>query len=106
MKSLHDKNFAHADLKPANIMWSSFDGRFKLLDFGLTFHTDEDELHQIQSPGYKSPEANEWNKYKDDQKKKRKRKLQGTYSDLTKAAPAYSNGLQNIGIFKKSHMYI
>ena len=68
------------------------------MDFGLTFHTDEDELHQIQSPGYKSPEATEWNKYKDDQKKKRKRKLQGTYSDLTKAAPAYSNGLQNIGI--------
>ena len=49
LKSLHDKDFAHADLKPANIMWSSHDGRFKLLDFGLTFHADEDELHQIQS---------------------------------------------------------
>ena len=30
-------------------------------------------------------------------KKKRKRKLQGTYSDLSKAAPAYEKGLQNIG---------
>ena len=78
-------------------MWSSYDGRFKLLDFGLTFHVDEDDLHQIQSPGYKAPEAAEWNKYKDEMKKKRKRKLQGTYSDLSKAAPAYDKGLQNIG---------
>ena len=78
-------------------MWSSYDGRFKLLDFGLTFHVDEDDLHQIQSPGYKAPETAEWNKYKDEIKKKRKRKLQGTYSDLTKAAPAYDKGLQKIG---------
>ena len=55
-------------------MWSSYDGRFKLLDFGLTFHVDEDDLHQIQSPGYKAPETAEWNKYKDEIKKKRKRK--------------------------------
>ena len=106
MKSLHEKDFAHADLKPANIMWSSYDGRFKLLDFGLTFHTDEDDLHQIQSPGYKAPETTEWNKYKDDQKKKRKRKLQGTYSDLSKAAPAYSNGLQNIGMQSTGNLKI
>ena len=32
-------------------MWSSYDGCFKLLDFGLTFHTDETDLHQIQSSG-------------------------------------------------------
>ena len=79
-------------------MWSSYDGRFKLLDFGLTFHSDEDDLHQIQSPGYKAPEAAEWNKFKDEMKKKRKRKLQGTYNDLTKVAPAYDKGLQNIGV--------
>jgi len=97
LTSLHAKDFVHADLKPANIMWSSYDGRFKLLDFGLTFHVDEDDLHQIQSPGYKAPETAEWNKYKDEIKKKRKRKLQGTYSDLTKAAPAYDKGLQKIG---------
>lgn len=83
-------------------MWSSYDGRFKLLDFGLTFHTDEEELHQIQSPGYKAPEAAEWNKYKDDLKKKRKRKLQGTYSDLTKVAPAYDKGLQKVGALSSS----
>ena len=79
-------------------MWSSYDGRFKILDFGLTFHTEEEELHQIQSPGYKAPEAAEGNKYKDERKNKRKRKLQGTYSDLTKAAPAYDKGLQHIGV--------
>lgn len=74
-------------------MWSCYDGRFKLLDFGLTFHLEEEDLHQIQSPGYKAPEAGEWNKYKDEMKKKRKRKLQGTYNDLTKVAPAYDKGL-------------
>ena len=41
----------HADLKPANIMWSSLDSCFKCLDFGLTFHIEEDDLHQIQSTG-------------------------------------------------------
>ena len=55
-------------------------------------------VYNFPGPGYKAPEAAEWNKYKDDLKKKRKRKLQGTYSDLTKAAPAYSNGLQKIGV--------
>jgi serine/threonine protein kinase len=124
--SLHERSFVHADLKPANIMWSSYDGRFKLLDFGLTFHigecvqvdffhsyvlklffkADEDDLHQIQSPGYKSPEAAEWNKYKDDMKKKRKRKLQGTYADLTKAAPAYDGGLHTVGVNNKTPLVI
>ena len=49
--ALHESSFVHADLKPANIMWSSYDGCFKLLDFGLTFHTEETDLHQIQSSG-------------------------------------------------------
>ena len=51
LAALHENSFVHADLKPANVMWSSFDGRFKLLDFGLTFHTEETDLHQIQSAG-------------------------------------------------------
>ena len=48
------------------------------------------------SLGYKAPESAEWNKFKDDEKRKRKRKLQGTYSDLTTAAPAFSDGLNEI----------
>ena len=51
LAALHDNSFVHADLKPANVMWSSYDGCFKLLDFGLTFHTEETDLHQIQSSG-------------------------------------------------------
>ena len=52
-------------------------------------------LH-LNFSGYKAPESAEWNKFKDDEKRKRKRKLQGTYSDLTAAAPAFSDGLNEI----------
>lgn len=86
----------HADLKPANVMWSNVDGAFKLLDFGLTFHTDETDLHQIQTKGYQAPEAAEWNSYKEDLKKKRRRKLQGTYCDLRLIPPAYHDRLHQI----------
>lgn len=82
LNALHQSGLVHADLKPANIMWSSQDGCFKCLDFGLTFHIEEEDLHQIQSTGYRAPEATAWNKYKEDQKIKRKRKLQGTYLQL------------------------
>ncbi len=51
LAALHSRDFVHADLKPANVMWSGADGCFKLLDFGLTFHTAESELHQIQTKG-------------------------------------------------------
>ena len=54
LNALHVRNYVHADLKPANLMWSSYDGKFKILDFGLTFHTDEQDLHQIQSAGNKT----------------------------------------------------
>ena len=49
------------------------------------------------SSGYKAPEVAEWNKYKDDLKRKRKRKLQGTYTDLTATAPAFVEGLDEVG---------
>lgn len=51
LKALHSQSFIHADLKPANVMWSTLHGKFKLLDFGLTFHTEEQDLHPIQSSG-------------------------------------------------------
>ena len=41
----------HADLKPANILWSGKDGVFKIIDFGLAFSTREDDIHQVQSEG-------------------------------------------------------
>ncbi len=51
LESLHSQKFVHADLKPANVMWSPLDGAFKLLDFGLSFHTAEANIHQIQTKG-------------------------------------------------------
>ena len=39
----------------------------------------------------------EWNKHKDELKRKRKRKLQGTYTDLTSTAPAFVDGLDEVG---------
>ncbi len=103
LDALHSNGFAHGDLKPANVMWSASDGCFKLLDFGLAFHKDEEELHQIQTKGYQvgmeksclkvflsvkmysfqqAPEVEKWNQYKDDLKRGRKRKLRGTLGDL------------------------
>ena len=86
LEALHSHGFVHADLKPANVMWSGSDGCFKLLDFGLTFHTAESELHQVQTKGYQAPEAAEWNRYKEELKRERlraggggkKRKMQQT----------------------------
>ncbi len=45
---LHSNGFVHADLKPANVMWSSRDGCFKIIDFGLTFREDEEHLHKVE----------------------------------------------------------
>ncbi len=66
LEGLHSRNFVHADLKPGNIMWSGMDGCFKVLDFSLTFHTEEADLHQIQTKGYQAPEAAAWNSYKEE----------------------------------------
>jgi serine/threonine protein kinase len=51
LRSLHDEALVHADLKPANVMWSSPHQCFKLVDFGLTFFTTEKYIHRIQTKG-------------------------------------------------------
>ena len=69
----------------------------------LRYHFDRhvfnpaDPQNIIFLSGYKAPEVSEWNKYKDDLKRKRKRKLQGTYTDLTATAPAFVEGLDEVG---------
>jgi len=87
LRALHKANLVHADLKPANILWSGHEGVFKCIDFGLSFSTEEEDIHQIQSSGYRSPEAATWNTHKEAQKVKRKRKLEGTFLQLNYICP-------------------
>ena len=82
LQSLHSLGIVHADLKPANILWSSQDGVFKLIDFGLAFSVEEEDVHQVQSEGYRAPECKTWNKWKEMQSRRRRRKLQGSFSRL------------------------
>ena len=84
LSALHKDGIVHADLKPANVLWSGQQGVFKCIDFGLSFSVEEKDLHQIQSTGYRAPEAGRWNDYKENIKSKRKRKLEGTFRQLNK----------------------
>uniref|UniRef100_A0A646QEI8 Kist n=1 Tax=Hemiscolopendra marginata TaxID=943146 RepID=A0A646QEI8_9MYRI len=61
---LHSQRMVHADLKPANIHWCPQHGCYKLLDFGLSFHLTEEDIHQVQSMGYQAPEVYVWNRFK------------------------------------------
>ena len=81
---LHREGIVHADLKPANVLWSGQDGVFKTIDFGLSFNVEERDLHQIQSTGYRAPESARWNDYKENIKIIRKRRLEGTFTQLNK----------------------
>jgi len=82
LQSLHSLGIVHADLKPHNILWSGHDSVFKLIDFGLSYNVAEEDLHQVQSVGYRAPETEAWNNYKESRKLKRRRKLDGSYQIL------------------------
>ena len=78
LNTLHQLGIVHADLKPHNILWSGQDKVFKTIDFGLSFNVDEPDLHQVQSIGYRAPETENWNNFKESKKSKRRR-LQGSF---------------------------
>ena len=46
---------------------------------------EEEDLHQVQSTGYRAPEAESWNEYKESLKVKRKRKLEAAFTQLRRA---------------------
>jgi eukaryotic-like serine/threonine-protein kinase len=61
LDAAHDAGVVHRDLKPANIYAATVDGRieWKILDFGVSKHTDEATLTGAQlvgTPGYMAPE--------------------------------------------------
>lgn len=60
---IHGSGWVHADLKPANVMWSAQEGVWKVVDFGHSFEENNQDLSQIQSIGYQSPEARGWNSF-------------------------------------------
>ena len=90
LDTLHKDGLVHADLKPHNILWSGQAKVFKTIDFGLSFSIEEQDLHQVQSIGYRSPEAEVWNSFKENQKFKRKRRLEGTFQYLNTNENKYS----------------
>ncbi len=49
------------------------------------------------SPGYQAPEAAEWNRMKEEQKRARKRKLQGTFANLNNGSNNFRDSLTSIG---------
>ncbi|XP_013419103.1 serine/threonine-protein kinase Kist-like [Lingula anatina] len=58
---LHSLGFVHGDVKPTNILWSGQSGCWKLIDLGLSFHTEDKDVGQIQTSGYRAPESTLWN---------------------------------------------
>lgn len=61
LATLHERDLAHGDIKPHNIMWSADQAAFVLIDFGLSTRAGEHYAHRVHSPEYSSPETRMWN---------------------------------------------
>ncbi|CAG0879158.1 unnamed protein product [Cyprideis torosa] len=64
LEHVHQQGLVHADLKLSNIMWSPQEACFVIIDFGLSFGRQEENLHVVQTWGFISPETVAWNENK------------------------------------------
>lgn len=54
LKFLHEKDIAHLDIKPENIMYNEYDNKFRIIDFGFSSKYPFDDYIQTVkgTPGY------------------------------------------------------
>ena len=58
LEAMHNNDFLHADLKPANIM-IDLNGSIKIIDFGRAVRVGEDPSILLGTPAYMAPETHE-----------------------------------------------
>ena len=54
LKFLHEKDIAHLDIKPENIMYNEYDGKYRIIDFGFSSrYPFDDYIRCVKgTPGY------------------------------------------------------
>lgn len=53
-RHLHRHNVVHRDIKPSNILY--FEGKIKIIDFGFSVNSENEEHYSLVSPYYSAPE--------------------------------------------------